>query len=117
LNNIKKSVDDNHSFGQFILTGSVIDKTISKESSGEIHTRTGRIVSKMMRPMSLFERGVSNGKVSLLDLKDGKFEPCFSNKTIEDYAYYICLFGWTLAMNQEEDVALQQEIDFYDEKK
>ncbi len=25
--------------------------------------------------------------------------------------------GWALAMNQEEDVALQQAIDFYDEKK
>ena len=71
----------------------------------------------MMRTMSLFESGDSNGKVSLLDLKDGKFETCFSNKAIEDYAYYICLGGWTLIMNQEEDVALQQAVDFYDEKK
>ena len=98
--------------GQFILTGSVTDKIISKESSGERHTGTARIVRKMMRPISLFESGDSNGKVSLLDLKDGKFEPCFSNKTIEDYVYYIWRGGWSLAMNQEEDVALQQEIDF-----
>lgn len=113
-NSIKKAVDDSHSFGQFILTGSVTDRTVSKENSGERHTGTGRIVRKMMRPMSLFESGDSNGKVSLLDLKEGKFEPCFSNKTIEDYAFYICRGGWPLAINQEEDIALQQAIDFYD---
>ena len=112
-NSIKDQVDKSRSFGQFILTGSVTDKTISNKS-GERHTGTGRIVRKMMRPMSLYESGDSNGKVSLLDLKEGKFTPCFSDKTIEDYAYYICRGGWPLAINQEEDVALQQAIDFYD---
>ena len=112
-NSIKDQVDKSGSFGQFILTGSVTDKTISQDS-GERHTGTGRIVRKMMRPMSLYESGDSNGKVSLLDLKEGKFEPCISNKTIEDYAYYICRGGWPLAINQPEDVALQQAIDFYD---
>ena len=68
-NRIKKGVDDNHSFRQFILTGSVIDKTILKESSGERHIGTGRIIRKMMRPMSLFESRDSNSKLSLLDSK------------------------------------------------
>lgn len=112
-NSIKVEVDKSGSFGQFILTGSVTDKTISKES-GERHTGTGRIVRKMMRPMSLYESGESNGKVSILDLKEGKFAPCFSDKTIEDYAYYICRGGWPLAIGQEKDIALQQSIDFYD---
>lgn len=113
-NTIKSQVDKSHSFGQFILTGSVTDKTILKEGVGERHTGTGRIVRKMMRPMSLFESGDSNGKVSILDLKEGIFEPCFSDKTIDDYAYYICRGGWPLSIGQEEDVALQQSIDFYD---
>lgn len=112
-NSIKVEVDKSGSFGQFILTGSVTDKTISKES-GERHTGTGRIVRKMMRPMSLYESGESNGKVSILDLKEGKFTPCLSDKTIEDYAYYICRGGWPLAIGQEKDIALQQSIDFYD---
>ncbi len=112
-NSIKDQVDKSGSFGQFILTGSVTDKKISKESD-EKHTGTGRIVRKMMRPLSLYESGESNGKVSILDLKEGKFTPCFSDKTIEDYAYYICRGGWPLAIGQEKDVALQQSIDFYD---
>lgn len=112
-NSIKDQVDKGGLFGQFILTGSVTDKTISK-NSGEKHTGTGRIVRKMMRPMSLYESGESNGKVSLLSLKEGVFEPCVCDKTIEDYAYYICRGGWPLAINQDEDVALQQPVDFYD---
>lgn len=112
-NSIKDQVDKGGLFGQFILTGSVTDNTISK-NSGEKHTGTGRIVRKMMRPMSLYESGESNGKVSLLSLKEGVFEPCVCDKTIEDYAYYICRGGWPLAINQDEDIALQQPIDFYD---
>ena len=112
-NSIKKEVDKSNEFGQFILTGSVTDKTISP-SRGERHTGTGRIVRRMMRPMSLFESGESNGKVSLTALKDGVFEPCFSNTTIDDYAFYICRGGWPLAINRDPDVALQQAIDFYD---
>jgi len=114
-NSIKSEVDNSHSFGQFILTGSVTDKTLvdGKEDKSR-HTGTGRIIRKIMRPMSLYESGDSNGTVSLSDLKDGKFEVAASLKTIDDYAYYICRGGWPLAMNQERDVALQQAIDFYE---
>lgn len=40
-----------------------------------------------------------NRKVSLLDLKNGKFSLCFSDKTINDYAYCICRGGWPLYLN------------------
>ena len=113
-NSIKDQVDKNKSFGQFILTGSVTDKAIANDKKGYIHTGTGRIVQKIMRPMSLFESGDSNGLVSLLNLKEGRFQPCISKLTIEDYAYLICRGGWPLSLNCEEDVALQQAIDFYD---
>lgn len=113
-NSIKDQVDKNKSFGQFILTGSVTDKAIANDKKGYIHTGTGRIVKKIMRPMSLFESGDSNGLVSLLNLKEGRFQPCISKLTIEDYAYLICRGGWPLSLNCEENVALQQAIDFYD---
>ena len=113
-NSIKDQVDKNKSFGQFILTGSVTDKAIANDKKGYIHTGTGRIVQKIMRPMSLFESGDSNGLVSLLNLKEGRFQPCISKLTIEDYAYLICRGGWPLSLNCEENVALQQAIDFYD---
>jgi predicted AAA+ superfamily ATPase len=114
-NSVKYEVDKSNSFGQFILTGSVTDKTDAEGNKDENrHTGTARIIRKIMRPMSLFESGDSNGEVSLLDLKEGKFEPSASSKTIDDYAYFICRGGWPLAMNREKDVALQQALDFYE---
>lgn len=114
-NSIKSEVDATHAFGQFILTGSVTDRTlVNGEEDASRHTGTARIIRKIMRPMSLFESGDSNGSVSLMGLKEGKFEVATSTKAIEDYAFFICRGGWPLAMNQEEDIALQQAIDFYD---
>ena len=112
---IKVEVDNASKFGLYILTGSVTDKESYKEYSiDDRHTGNGRIVRKMMRPMTLFESGESNGKVSIENLVNGKFTPCFSKPTIKDYAYYICRGGWPLAINKERDVALQQAIDYYD---
>ena len=112
-NSIKKAVDDSHSFGQFILTGSVTDRTVTREGSGERHTGIGRIVRKMMRPMSLYESGDSSGEVSINDLRNGKFTPAWSKKDIYDYAFLICRGGWPLSIIDDKEVALQQAIDFY----
>ena len=114
---IKYEVDKTGDFGQYILTGSVSDKERdnSSQSNGESrHTGNGRITKKMMRTMSLFESGESNGLVSLNDLKNGLFKPCISDKTIYDYAFYICRGGWPLSLNQEYDVALAQATDYYE---
>ena len=112
---IKYEVDKTGDFGQYILTGSVSDKERNNSLENESrHTGNGRIVKKIMRTMSLYESGESNGKVSLLDLKNGKFNTCLSDKTINDYAFYICRGGWPLSINQPEDVALAQAIDYYE---
>ena len=112
---IKVEVDEASEFGQYILTGSVTDKESYKDyADDDKHTGNGRIVRKTMRPMTLFESGDSNGKVSIKNLIEGKFTPCFSKPTIKDYAYYICRGGWPLAINKEREIALQQAIDYYD---
>ena len=112
---IKVEVDDAGEFGLYILTGSVTDKQSYEDYSlDDRHTGNGRIVRKMMRPMTLFESGESNGKVSIRDLMNGKFTPCFSKPTIKDYAFYICRGGWPLAINKDREIALQQAIDYYD---
>lgn len=112
---IKAEVDDNGVFGQYILTGSVPDKAVSDEFDMEDnHTANGRIIRKMMRPMSLFESGDSNGKVSILKLKEGQFIPCSSDKIVADYAYYICRGGWPLAINDNREISLAQAIDYYE---
>ena len=115
-NSIKEAVDDNGEFGQYILTGSVTDNTAANSLAGEEnekHTGTGRIIKRMMRPMSLFESGDSSGEISLSGLKSGLFNATISNKSIEDYSYFICRGGWPLAINDDRDVALQQAKTFY----
>lgn len=112
---VKYEVDKTGEFGQYILTGSVTDKTkddLDEESSR--HTGNGRIIRKMMRTLSLYETGDSNGAVSLLDLKNGIFSPAASQKNINDYAYFICRGGWPLAINKDRAVSLAQAVDYYE---
>ena len=112
---VKYEVDKTGEFGQYILTGSVTDKNkteLDEESSR--HTGNGRIIRKMMRTMSLYETGDSNGTVSLSDLKNGKFSPAMSKKDINDYAYYVCRGGWPVAIGKDRDVSLAQARDYYE---
>ena len=116
-NSVKECVDENGGFGQYILTGSVTDNTALNSLAGEEnekHTGTGRIIKRMMRPMSLFESGDSNGSVSIMDLKANIFKPTICDKTIYDYSFLICRGGWPLAIDKDIDVALQQAKTFYD---
>ena len=53
-------VDQKHGHGRFILTGSA-----TPPQKGIYHSGAGRIASFRMRPMSLWESGRSEGKVSL----------------------------------------------------
>ena len=115
-NSIKEAIDENGSFGQYILTGSVTDNTVDKSNDTfqqERHTGTGRIIKKKMRPMSLFESGDSSGAISISDLKEKKVISAISNKNIYDYSFLVCRGGWPLAINEEEDIALQQAKTFY----
>ena len=115
-NSIKEAIDENGGFGQYILTGSVTDNTASNSLAGEEnerHTGTGRIIKRVMRPMSLFESGDSNGKISITDLKNNVFKPAICDKDIFDYSYLICRGGWPLAIDKDIDIALQQAKTFY----
>ncbi len=112
---VKYEVDRTGEFGQYILTGSVTDKgrnELDDESSR--HTGNGRIIRKMMRTMSLYETGDSNGSVSLQDLKNGRFSQAISKKDINDYAFYICRGGWPVAIGKDRDVSLAQARDYYE---
>lgn len=112
---IKYEVDKAGEFGLYILTGSVTDKDRRDESTAENrHTGNDRIIRRMMRTLSLYETGDSNGSVSLLNLKNGIFSPSVSKKDINDYAYFICRGGWPLAIDKDRDVSLAQAIDYYE---
>lgn len=112
---IKYEVDKTGNFGQYILTGSVTDKGKAEEEKGDSkHTGNGRIVKKKMRTMSLYETKESNGTISINDLKNGIFKTSISNKTIYDYAFFICRGGRPLSLNEDRKIALQQAIDYYE---
>lgn len=83
---------DNHpeELGSFYLTGS------SAKNVKVPHTGTLRIANLKMLPMSLYETGESNGKISLMDLFNdpSKFNGCKTNTTLDDLIYALCRGGW-----------------------
>lgn len=95
---ISTDVDHSRKKGQYILTGS------AKPREGEVmHTGTGRISRLLMRPMSLFESGDSNGEVSFNDIIDGKDISGVSKLSLEDLASIIVRGGWPAAMEVKSD--------------
>jgi len=65
-NYVRRAVDERRKAGQFILAGSAVPADDSTRHSG-----AGRISRLRMRPMSLFESGLSEGSISLGDLLEG----------------------------------------------
>ena len=100
---VRVSVDRRGEDGLYILTGSnSIDKT-------EImHTGTGRIDTLVMYPMSLYESGESNGKVSLKELftnPDCLSDGCMSELTINQLIFAACRGGWPSSLYKKSDKA------------
>ena len=105
---IRFEVDKRADVGQFILTGSAVPT-----DNITAHTGTGRISSILMRPMSLFESGESNGSVSLRSLfKGSKDIEALSDLTIENIAYALCRGGWPASIKQNETAALRMARDY-----
>ena len=92
-------------FGQFILTGS----STPADKEDIYHSGAGRIVTLVMRPMSLFESKDSKGIVSLLSLFSGQKNVFFINENyyLQDTAFYICRGGWPLSLNDDRDKSLK----------
>lgn len=104
-------VDHRHQVGQFILTGSAVP---SDEESMK-HSGTGKFSWLTMRPMSLYESGESNGKVSLSHLFESRENIVATNSLrIDDIAFLICRGGWPFACSLQGDAALAQAFDYVD---
>ncbi|WEV67492.1 DUF4143 domain-containing protein [Bifidobacterium sp. ESL0769] len=87
--------------GQYLLTGSSAPPMEQYEHSG-----AGRIAHLRMRPMSLYEQGLSSGEVSLRDLFDGKFTPASTSVSLQEIAEWICRGGWPSSLGRSLDDAL-----------
>lgn len=97
-NAVRHRVDKNGTPGQFILTGSYVPAKNQNRHSG-----AGRFSRLLMRPMTLFESGVSQGEVSLKELfNDGSTIDHRSDLSIKDLAVSLVKGGWPMYIDQDE---------------
>ena len=100
---VRNSVDELHGDGLYILTGSTTIDDVEV-----MHTGTGRIHRVLMRTMSLYESGESNGKISILELFKN---PCMnidgitSDLTVKDLIFAACRGGWPESLNKKSEKA------------
>lgn len=104
---IRSKIDFNSKKGQFILTGS---SAVSKNQY--IHSGVGRIAHLKMRPMSLFESGLSDGKISLKDVCVGKTKEFLNREiTLDQLIEYVLRGGWPsiINLNLEQSILVSRE--------
>lgn len=109
---IRFEVDHRDDDGQFMLTGSAVPP-----NSDEIHhTGTARYGWLMMRPMSLWESGDSNGTISLGELFNSpKQIGSACEMILEQLAFLVCRGGWPKSIfKKTEKAALTQAIEYYE---
>lgn len=108
---IRFEIDHRSTEGNFILTGSSVPADMSEVT----HSGTGRFAWLKMRPMSLYESGESNGKISLEELFKNENDISAQNKlSLEDVAFLCCRGGWPRSIFMEKEIALEQAFDYYD---
>ena len=96
---VRNIVDEIGEDGLYILTGSTV-----VDESKIMHSGAGRIHRLVMRSMSLYESGESNGKISLMDLFDNEnlnIDGITSNLTIPDLIFAACRGGWPESLNKK----------------
>ena len=103
-NAVRYSVDKIGLPNQYILTGSATPK-----EDNSLHSGVGRFSFVTMKPMSLYESGDSNGKISLKDILDGKkkIDGIKTNLDYEKIAYVLCRGGWPSSINLPEQASLE----------
>lgn len=89
-NHMRHVIDHEGGLGSFLLTGSAA----AAPESGK-HSGAGRFHFLRMRPMSLFETGVSNGSVSLHGLGDAPLNGSPTSRlSLQNLFEIICTGGW-----------------------
>ncbi len=104
-NTVRSEIDVREDkFGQFIFTGS----STPADKEDIYHSGAGRIVTIVMRPMSLYESKDSSEVISLSDLFNNKEKIFAINQDyyLQDTAFYICRGGWPLSINKDRQKAL-----------
>lgn len=100
---VRYRVDDAGKKGMYVLTGSA-----TPNRGGFVHSGTGRIKEIRMRTMTLLERGLSDGRVSLNGLFDCQ-EFSFPTEEVEliDVIDYTVHGGWPGVRGMTSDASLE----------
>lgn len=109
---IRKDCDDHpESVGEYFLTGSTSKKVDTP------HTGTGRITEITMYPMTLWETGESNGKISLAKILEDEnydIDGIMSETNLEQLFFAVCRGGWPRCLALSKDSAkLEIAKDYY----
>ncbi|HKI66054.1 MAG TPA: DUF4143 domain-containing protein [Solirubrobacterales bacterium] len=101
-NHVRRAIDDRGEPGQFILTGSAVPADDITRHSG-----AGRLTRLRMRPLSLFEKGRSTGRIALARLLEGSKEGApEARMDLPELAEEICLGGWPGLLGKTSKQAL-----------
>ena len=108
---MRRAVDASDQPGQFLLTGSVVP---AEDASR--HTGAGRFGFLRMRPMSLFESGVSNGAVSLRQLFAGEVQAVADpGLSVQDLGALIARGGWPAQQGSPLKAATRAARDYLEQ--
>lgn len=89
-NRVRREVDDRHTRGEFILTGSA-----TRRDDATRHSGAGRFATLRMRPMSLYESGHSTGEISFAALLSGERQAGLgTHLTYDELLKRIVIGGW-----------------------
>jgi len=108
---VRSVVDERSEDGLFILTGST-----TVDESAIMHSGTGRISRIVMYPMSLYESGESNGKISLETLFQNPtidIDGVTADLSIENLVFAACRGGWPSSLRKKTEKAMLFEAQNY----
>ena len=110
-NAVRYAVDKEGVPGEYILTGSATPK-----EDDNMHSGVGRFAFVTMKPMTLFESGDSNGKISLEAVLNGErnIDGIKTDLDYERIAYVLCRGGWPASINLSEKESLEIAKNYID---
>ena len=110
-NHMRAAADDGRRPGRFILTGSAIPADDITR-----HTGAGRVKRVRMRPMSLYETGLSSGEIGLGDLFEASVgyvgQPAVD---VPDLIEAACRGGWPASVGLDVKAAQEYAGSYLDE--
>ena len=110
-NQVRVAVDDQAGAGSYILTGSA-----TPADDVTRHTGTGRITRVQMRPMSLYESGMSSGEVGTGELFEGHLRSAAPGEIgLSDIIEAICRGGWPASTSASLSAAQRYCLGYINE--